>query len=239
MFKTKWVPLHILQKALIKKYHREITLFLYLKVTTDGTSKLNDRKKSEILQVLSISESNFYRRLEVLRGWNWVGYNPNSGTYFIRGYSYILKSEKAISKTAVRIKFKDIINLQTYSFSACVGFLLRSQARSKRRGAERKTWRSNQSPASHFRPVALSVMESIFSLSKGTVIRLKKHSIIAGYLKRNKGFKELYHVSKHSREYYRSHPEHWGLLRKEGCMVVLIQPDEFMAFHTYKHYRVR
>lgn len=239
MFKTKWIPLHILQKALIEKYHREIELYIYLKITTDGRLKLKGRKKSEVLQVLSISESTLYRRLRVLQDWNWVGFDDLTQTYFIRGYNYVLKSEQAISRTAVKFTFKDILQLQTFSFSACVGFLLRSQTRRKRRGAERKTWRSKQSPASTFKPVALSVMKSVFSLSKDTVIKLKKLSIIAGYLKRKRGIKELHHASKHSREYYRSHPEHWGLLRKHGNMIVIIQPDEFNDCHIYKRYRLR
>lgn len=234
MFKLKWVPLTVLQKALIEKNHREVALFLYLKMTSDGRVKLDGRKKGELLQVLSITESTLYRRLKVLLEWNWVGYDRITQIYFIRGYKFILRSEGSLSNTVVHFQSRDIFNLQAYAFSANVGFLLRSQRRNKRRGAEQKTWRSQQSPASFYKPIALNVMGSIFSLSKGTVIRLKKLSIQSGYLKRERSYKDLYHVSKHTKEYYRQYPEHWGLLRRNGAMISIIQPDTFIDFHTYK-----
>lgn len=237
MYRRFWAPLPVLQKALIDKHHREITLFLFLKMTTSGRVKIQGKKKSEIMQVLSIGESTLYRRLRTLMEWNWVGYDSKTRVYYIRGFKYIYEKEDFISKTAVKIRLQDLLRLQTFSFSASVGYLLRSQSRRKGRGAERSTWRSKQSPASNYRPVAICVMESLFSLSEGTIIELKKLAIHYGYLKRKRGYKCLYHVSNHSREYYRCFPEHWGLLRRVGPDVALIQPDEFIDYHYYKRKR--
>jgi len=236
MFDLRWVPLPVLQKALTEKVHREIALFLYLKMRSSSRVKIEGRKKREVMQVLKISESTLYRYVGTLRNWDWMGFDEKTSVYFIRGFKRIYEMEGFISKTAVRFSIKDLINLQTFSFSASVGYLLRYQnmRKGKGRGAGRQTWRSHQSPASVFKPVALSVMESIFSLSKDTLIKLKKKAIKLGYLKRKKGYEHLHHISEHSYEYYRIYPEHWGRLRRDGPMVSLIMPDMFIDYLLYR-----
>lgn len=240
MFNLHWVPLPVLQKAVTDKTHREIALFLYLKMTTCSRVKIEGRKKSEILQVLSISESTLYRRLHVLMKWDWIGYDETFQVYYIRGFKRIYElEEEFVSKTAVRIRFDDIFYLQPFSFSAWLGYLLRAQSRGKRRGAEQKSRCSKQSPASIYKPVALIVMEQFFELSKDTLIKLKKQSIKKGYIKRKRGFKELHSIRDHRFEYYKVYPEHWGRLRKimtdTGWTIVLTAPDKFLDFHRYKY----
>ena len=244
MFDLHWVPLPVLQKAITEKAHREIALFLFLKMTTSGRVKIEGRKKSEVLQVLSISESTLYRRLNVLMKWDWIGYDEKFELYYIRGFKRIYElEEEFVSKTAVRFKINDLFHLQEYSFSAWLGYLLRAQSRGKRRGAEHKPRRSQQSPASIYKPVALSVMESFFSLSKDTLIKLKKHAIELGYIERKRGYQELYDISDHTYEYYKIYPEHWGRLRKimtdTGWAIALIEPDRFISFHRYTRKRYR
>lgn len=237
MFNLSWVPLPVLEKALKKKQHREISLFLYLKMTTSGRVRIEGRKKEELLQVHSISESTLYRRLNTLRDWDWIGHDELTKIYYIRGFKRLYEIEEFVSKTALRCSVKDLFKLQVFSFSASVGFLLRSQSRWNRRGAERKTWRSQQSPASLFKPLAISAMKTIFSLSEDTIVELKKQSIKEGYLQRRRGYKQLYHISNHSHEIYRQCPELWGLLRRDGPMLAIIQPDEFTDNLYYKRKR--
>lgn len=239
MLNLSWVPLPVLQKALTEKQHREISLFLYLKMTTSSRVRIKGRKKKELLQVFSISESTLYSRIKTLNEWDWMGYDGRTKVHYVRGFKRIYEIERFISKTVVRLYSKDLFKLQVFSFSASVGYLLRSQSRRKGRGAEQKTWRSNQSPASVFKPVAISVMETLFSLSKDTIVDLKKQAIKDGYLQRRRGYKHLYHISKHSYEIYRLSPGLWGLLRRDGFMLSILLPDEFTdnLFYKRKIYR--
>lgn len=239
MFNLRWVPLPVLQKALTEKVHREIALFLYLKMTTSSRLKIEGKKKCEIMQVLKVSESTLYRYVETLRMWDWVGFDKTTSVYYIRGFKRIYEIEKFVSKTAVQLTVSDLFNLQIFSFSASLGYLLRLQRRWKRRqGAGRQPRRSYQSPASIYKPVALSVMESFFQLSKDTIVKLKKHAIIMGYIDRKRGYTELYDVADHSPVYYESFPEHWGRLRKvlteTGWAIVLIEADRFIDMHKYR-----
>jgi hypothetical protein len=243
MINLLWVPLPVLQKALVEKNHREIALFLYLKMTTTGRVKIEGRKKREILQMLSISSPILYRRLKRLRKWNWIGYDEAKRVYYIRGFKYLYEKEGFKSRTTVRIKIHDLFHLQAFAFSASLGYLLRAQSRWKRRGAEQKTRCSQQSPASVFKPVSLSVMESFFSLSQDTLINLKNHSIRLGYLSRERGYKELFSASDYHPGYYDAFPEHWGRLRKikttTGLSIVLIESDRFIDHHWYKRKRYK
>jgi len=244
MFNLRWVPLPVLQKAITEKAHREIALFLFLKMTTSGRVKLEGRKKKEVLQVFGISNSTLYRYLSKLLEWDWMGYDKSMQVYYIRGFKRIYEIEdEFISKTAVRICIDDLFNLQAFSFSAWLGYLLRGQSRGKRRGAGQNTRCSQQSPASVFKPVALSVMKLFFNLSKDTLIKLKKHSIRKGYIKRERGYQELYDISDHTYEYYRSYPEHWGRLRRimteTGWAIALTAPDRFIDYNRYKRKRYR
>lgn len=244
MYNLHWVPLPVLQKALSEKTHREIALFLFLKMTTASRVRIEGRKKGEILQVLSISESTLYRYLMVLMEWDWIGFDEKTSIYYIRGFKRIYEiEEEFISKTAVRITIEDLFIIQVFSFSASLGYLLRAQSRWKRRGAERQSRRSHQSPASVFKPVALSVMEQFFLLSKDTLIKLKKQAIRSGYIKRKRSYKELYDITDHHYEYYKIFPEHWGRLRKiltdTGFVIALTAPDTFIDFHRFKTMRYR
>jgi len=239
MYKLNWVPLPVLQKALIEKKHREISLFLFLKMTNSGRVKIKGCKKSEILQVLQIDETTLYRWIKELKEWDWVGYDSNTKTYFIRGFNHIHVIEGFKSRTAARIRMEDLFHIQSFSFSVCLGFLLRAQSRRNRRGAEQKTRSSKQSPATFYKPVAIKAMNKIFELSKDTLIKLKNLSLNAGYIKREKGYKRLYHVSKHSKEIYRVYPELWGRLRRDGSYIAIQGPDLFIDFHLYKRKKWR
>lgn len=225
MFNLRWVPLPVLEKALSEKQHREIVLFLYLKMTTSSRVKIEGRKKSEIMQVLSISESTLYRRLDTLREWDWVGYDEITGVYSIRGFKRIYELEKFKGKTAVYLRIDELYHFQVFSFAACVGYLVRQQSSWKRRGAGRKTWRSKQSPAYVFKPVAISVMENLFKLSKDTIISLKEQAIDLGYLLRERGYTLLHEAKYHDQTYYMAYPEHWGRLRRVRNFIVLLGPD--------------
>lgn len=244
MYKLKWVPLPVLQKAITEKAHREIALFLFLKMTTSGRLKLEGRKKAEVLQVLNISESTLYRYLSTLLKWDWMGYDPSREVYYVRGFKRVYELENEfIAKTAVRVKIEDLFHMQSYSFSAWLGYLLRAQSSWKRRGAEQKTRCSQQSPASIYRPVALTIMKQFFKLSKDTAIKLKKQAISNGYIKRQRGYRELYDIKDYTPEYYRIYPEHWGRLRKimtlTGWAIALTAPDEFISFHWYRRKRYK
>lgn len=239
MLNLNWVPLPVLQKALIEKKHREISLFLYLKMTNSGRVKIKGRKKSEILQILQIDESTLYRWLNELKDWDWLGYDNRTQTYFIRGFQHINRVEEYISRTAVRIVIQDLFHIQSYSFSACLGYLLRVQSRRNRRGADLKTWRSRQSPATFYKPVAIKAMKKIFELSEDTIINLKKLALKQGYIKRERSYKRLYHVSKHTREVYRSFPHLWGRLRRDGAYIGILGPDTFIDYHLYTRKRWR
>ncbi len=234
MIKLKWVPVPIVQKALIEKRYREISFFLYLKMTNSGYVRLLGSKKKEIIRNFSISNSTVSRYLKILIKWGWLGYNRETQTYYIRGFKYILEKERYLSKTAVHFQPCDLFDFQTYSFSVQVALLLRSQFRKERRGGEQKTWCSNQSPALRFRPVSLSVMEQVVGLSKDTVVDIKKRSIEMGYLKRNQNFLPLYNVKNHSKEIYKIAPELYGLLRKVGSDICIQQPDSFVDHHIFK-----
>lgn len=237
MIRLKWVPVPIVQKALIEKRYREVSLFLYLKMTNPGYVRLLGSKKKEITRNFSISNSTLSRYLTILIEWDWLGYSSEMQTYYIRGFKYILEKEGYESRTCVYLNPRDLFDFQTFSFSVQVALLLRSQFRKERRGAEQLTWCSNQSPAFRFRPVSLSVMEKVIGISKDTVVNIKKRSIEASYLERKHNFEPLYHARHHSKEIYKIAPELSGLLRRVGSHVCIQQPDSFVDHHIFKRKR--
>ncbi|MBO6794716.1 MAG: hypothetical protein JJ895_12465 [Balneolaceae bacterium] len=233
MIRLKWVPLPVVQKALIEKKHREISLFIYLKMTSSGYVKLDRKKRNEIRNNFSISNSTLFRYLNTLKSWNWIGIEAPKKIY-LRSFKYILEIEKFQSKTAVKFTPRDLFNFQSFSFSVQVAYLLRSQNRKERRGAEQITWCSKQSPACVFKPVALRAMNKVIGLSKDTLIVLKKRSIENEYLSRKHDYKILYHVSSHSKQIYKAYPELHGLLRRVGAYIGIQRPDLFSDSHLFR-----
>lgn len=234
MFKMKWVPMPIIEQALIEKKHNEIELFLYLKMLTSGRFSPNRSIIRSVLNLCQITESTFYRRLSRLKEWDWIGYDKQYEVYYVRGFKRLYQIEGFLSRTAVLLQVEDLYNFQVFCFSACIGLLLRNQNKKERRGTEQKSWCSNQSPSYSYKPVAISVMQSLLSISKDTAITLKKESIKSGYLSSIRDYKALYHVKYHTPMIYKIYPQYWGLLRREGCMISLIQPDLFRDNHKYK-----
>ncbi|MEP1152192.1 MAG: hypothetical protein ABJH08_10735 [Balneola sp.] len=193
----------------------------------------------QLTQVFQVSESIIYRRLKKLKDWNWIGYDNITSVYHIRGFGYIYEKEELVSRTVVKIHVRDIFRLQSFSFSACVGYLAKSQGRRKGRRAEQQTRCSQQSSASFLKPIAISVLETITTLSKDTIIKLKNRSATFGYLHIESSIDELFHVKYLSPEYYKANPDHWGRIRRQGLMVGLVSPDRFYANLKYSTKRYK
>ena len=64
-------------------------LYLYLKSISNGKIRLNKETKEEISKALNCTTRTLYNNLHKLQARNWIGYNPKSKLYFVRGFEKV------------------------------------------------------------------------------------------------------------------------------------------------------
>lgn len=91
------------------KLGKAFALFIYLKCYSSGKVHEHSRLFQSISSVLGIKDNRTIRSyLEKLQNLNWVGYNPKSGYYFIRGFDIIRKTLHLKSRKAAIFDYREI-----------------------------------------------------------------------------------------------------------------------------------
>lgn len=239
MSKLSWIPLPLAEKAVSESLHREVALYLFLKHETDGYIKLTGANKQYVLAYFNITDSTLYRRLSFLKERDWIGHDPETCTYFVRGYSHIYKTEtEFVSNTAVEFNEKALCEFEVYAFAAVIGYLVKHQIKQqKRRGNGQKKRCPNQAPVSTYQKVAISALEQILNRSYQSIVNLKKHALKSNYLKRKKTYIEICDSDVFNSMYYKAYPSHWGRVRKLYDKIVLVGIDQFECQLRFKSKR--
>lgn len=199
------IPLHLCEFVFNNKLIGELRLFIFLKKECDGQIKLPPSKRKEIAKKLSCSERSVRDHLKTLRDRNWIGFNPKSGYYFIRGFESIRRTEKLVGRKACRMPVyqKEIwANKEKFTAflaGALIGHL--SLCGKWRDNLAKRAVRSgiykglpNQNRASRFvgfYPVAADGIRQIYGIPLSTASDYKKLAKKHGYIEVEKSYETL------------------------------------------------
>lgn len=177
------VPIQMIEFVYIEKKSKEFRLYLQLKISCDGKINLTSKDLNKLAQELNYCRKTLIRQLNYLVSINWIGYDPITYDYFIRGFDSIRKCHKFHKlqrRTAAVLELEYINHLNIFCFSALVADILNhKRAKLFELKTERKRRRSQQ-VFTH--PISNNYLSTIFKKSKSTIFEHKKEAVLAGFL---------------------------------------------------------
>ena len=122
------IPLELISYVLENKLVTAFKVYMYLKCSTSGKIHQNDAIISQMGLFLDIKDRRTLRKhLEVLMALNWVGYNQESGYYFIRSISSLRKQLGIKKRNAATFHFKDLNNFHAFLAGSLISGAINSQ----------------------------------------------------------------------------------------------------------------
>ena len=169
-------------------YKRENFRKAFAQFDPEIVARFDDSQIQILLNDAGIIRNN----LKILREINWVGYNPKSGYYFIRGFDRIRILDGFTRRTGVEYETKGIRYFKAFCIGAIIGYLVNNQKRDKWL-LERKKARSSQGShlSSSFFPISSWVLAKILNVSLSTAHRLKTLAANEGYIQIKKQLKPM------------------------------------------------
>lgn len=227
--RTFFIPVELCEYVLRNKLSKPFKLYLLLKASCDGKIKIASKDFSALATSLGyVSSRSVRNNLKHLLRLNFVGYNPKSGFYFIRGFDRLNEAFKIQTRTTAECDIRDIDKVQSFCMGAVCGYIVKDQ-RKRRWLLERKKGRSNPGGLPTHFDLANDILVKKLKLSLNTVYRLKQAAHHDGFIDIQKKFRPLYVQASQSRLYKKANPEiaHRVVVR-EG-MLYLQMPDQIQS----------
>lgn len=197
------LPLSFCEFAIRNRFQAPLRLYLYLKVRSHGQLRMDAKERKAIAENLGIDPKTVSNLLEKLRRRNWVGHNPASGIYFVRGFGKVREIEGFLGLQAVRLDVhRDLAQQEIFkalTAGAFIGNLARiSKYRSMKeqasQGPERLKRRSNHrsrgAVPSHF-PVACKALSALLGIASSTASEFKALAAKHGFIQVQKPMRRL------------------------------------------------
>jgi len=185
-------PVELCAYALQTRQVNEFKVYVYLKVICSGKLHEDDVRFQEAWRHLFKSKKTFKKHLQTLLRLNWVGYNPNSGIYFIRGYDFLrLKHSLTKSKTGVEFNTDYFKNFRQFLSGAVIGqrnnwhWFKKQKSERNLRGRSKQTSTSTSPIRSG---VSNGVIADMFKISRSRACQVKQDAAKAGFITAQKQF---------------------------------------------------
>ncbi|MCU7551797.1 hypothetical protein OCK74_21935 [Chitinophagaceae bacterium LB-8] len=212
MFKTHTlnVPIELVHLVHDNKLHEALGIYLLLKASCDGHLFLSVEQRSCIMAALGLKDvRTFKKHLDKLIQLNWVGYNKNSRTYYIRSFK-TLRVQSGFHKylSAVFHVSKDAANITEF----IQGVLLCFEIKRRMRGRNSKVAKIAGSSAlkkgralhelkangdiSVYIGLSLEKLGELWGVSKSQADRIKKRVSKLKYIKTKAKYNIIHTSSK-------------------------------------------
>lgn len=252
------LPLSLCELAIRQKLVSPLRLYVYLKSICHGQIRLDGSLKNQIAQELNVTGRTVNNLLKELQVRNWVGHNPESGYYFVRGFDWVRAKENLRGRRGVWVDVsKDLQNKQR--FTAFVSGALIGQMANvskykmrerEKQGPEHTKGSSNHRSCtivpSHF-PVACKAVSKMLGVASSTASLMKEQAAEYGFIDVKKQWQRLALAgdpkvkdADFASSYKASHPEEAHRVRIREGKVYLQETDLVLACLNYtKKWRPR
>lgn len=184
MGNTILIPTDIAKQVLITKRSHLFATYLCLTSRCRGKIKACDLNLLDIAKQQNCSLRTIKNHLHQLLVINWIGYNPKSQVYFIRGWSTLRSLEKIeFKENAYAIfDFASLPYLREFLFAAYIQRISRYKRWKKRIETAHFMPSAKQSQTDYL-PFSVRYLGLIFNLSNRTIFQLRrsclKHNLLA------------------------------------------------------------
>ena len=230
-------------RSVREKFCKQLQVYLFLKFYCSGKTILNANLLHDIAAALgykSIRTVNSH--INDLIEKNWVGYNPESGYLFIRGFDKIRQMDNMPPRSAVIFYYNDLKQISPCCFAGIIGYLVNTQRRDRFLSG-RKRGGSNhlRSLSQAYFPIANKALAKILNFSIASIVRYKHLAVQHGYISVKKSYQKTGITSKNQKELRsylaglrRAFPEDSKSIKIKGSELVQQKPDLYKHNLTYK-----
>ena len=132
-----WIPVSLLQFAEERSLIEELKFYIAIKLIASGKIKGKNKLFKPLFNLHGIKHHfTFNKRLNRLKQLNWVGYNPSSDYYFIRGYERVCTDLGLSSRTYAEFEIKYFDNFRVFVFAAIIGKKVKSMEYARKKNKE-------------------------------------------------------------------------------------------------------
>lgn len=199
------VPIELIQFAHKNKMHKALGLYLLLKASCDGHIVLSKELLSRMMSMLNISDRRSFRKyLKQLLSENWVGYNPETGIYYIRGSKNLRKRYGFRHNTsAVFYIAEDAPKVTAFIHGAIISHEIRRRTKARNARVKKLAGSSallkesalhelaDKGLISEYIGLSLSVIGKILGISQSQADRIKTNLKAQGYVKLKARYKVI------------------------------------------------
>ncbi len=194
------IPVHLCDFVIRNKSFAPFRFYIYLKSKCDGQVKMSFESKKQMAKELNISSRTIDNYLAALSARNWIGHNPCSGYYFIRGFNKVKEIEGLMGRRGAWLSVnKDILNARRFKafvIGVSVGHLVNTNKWKERckRGSEHFKGSSKHNSCKHLPshyPMACEAMAKIFGMSTSTASLYKATAHNYGFVQVKKNLKKI------------------------------------------------
>ena len=142
--KTTLIPVELCDHVIRHKLAKPFQLYMLLKSISSGKLKIDDALHKVLADTLGRkSVKTIHKNLSILLQLNFIGHNPKTDYYFIRGYQSIQAQLNMKASSSAEFDYADIDNIQAFCMAAVIGYIV-NQQRKRKWLSEREKGRSRQ-----------------------------------------------------------------------------------------------
>lgn len=135
--KETWIPVGLALYAEKENLVEALKFYIGLKLSCSGKFQPSKRPFKLLMVQMGInSRTTLNNRLKALKKLNWIGFNPNSDCYFIRGYKRVCGDLNIPYSTCVEFSSDYFKDFRPFIFASVVGQKIKTieYARKRRKG---------------------------------------------------------------------------------------------------------
>lgn len=203
------IPLEIIRFVYREKLVKPFAVYVYLKIHSDGKFNNSSALFVQLQLDLRIRDHRTMEKyLMTLKSMNWIGYDSNTGYYYVRGFDFIRRINNFESRTAVTFYAKFFNAFRSFLVGAIIGEQINKQRfykevaeRRKLRAAVKKGHAAIQSKAFSssslpYYGLSNKRIAKLLGCNYTRASELKKQAVKDGFIKTRHRFKRLAVLSK-------------------------------------------
>jgi len=178
------VPVDLCEYAFKVKELKAFRVYVLLSALTQGNILISKMDEIVLCSMLGYkTNKSLHNQISRLTKMNWIGFDPSSKKYWIRGFDELRKTLDLKNRKAVEFGIEFIESFDSFCFSAIVGRIIIRQVW-WRRLARMKSGSAFQDLPSKpgYCPIANILIANKLSISISSASRYKKKSVEDGYM---------------------------------------------------------
>jgi len=239
-----YIPVEMCYYAAANRLIKPLQLYLLLKAHCSGKMRIDRPTLFKLAYKLGYSHPKTVQaHLNKLQELNWIGYNPESGIYFIRGFDPIRQMHQWNRQGAARFNTSDIRQFKGFISAIIIGNLSNAQRRKREQETVLKQ-HTKQPPdaSSGYNPISNKALTNILkkyqegeqhSYSLSSMTKFKQDAIKSGYCTKSRVLYWTGAKAKDINKFRRSDPNYGRVAIIDNGHIYYQYPDHYTANIKY------